>query len=91
MHDNWYRRTLWASAVGFIALATWSAGLAPAGGAKGAAKVKEGRPAPNVDLPATQIETVLPDKKDAKTLKLSDLKGKKNVVLYFFPKALTGG
>jgi len=53
--------------------------------------VKEGKPAPNVELPATQIDTVLPDNKDAKTLKLSDFKGTKNVVLYFFPKALTGG
>ncbi len=52
---------------------------------------KEGQPAPNIDLPATQIGKVLPDKKDAKTLNLKDLQGKKNVVLYFFPKALTGG
>ena len=43
------------------------------------------------DVPATKIETILPDKKDAKTLKLADFKGKKHVVLYFFPKALTGG
>jgi hypothetical protein len=53
--------------------------------------VKEGSPAPTVELPATSIGTVLPDKKDAKTLSLKDLEGKKNVVLYFFPKALTGG
>jgi peroxiredoxin len=58
--------------------------------AEGSAKVEEGKPAPNVELEATQIEKVLPDKKDAKTLRLSDLNGK-NVVLYFFPKALTGG
>ena len=56
-----------------------------------AADVKEGQPAPDIELPATQIEKVLPDKKDAKTLHLKDLQGKKNVVLYFFPKALTGG
>ena len=56
-----------------------------------AADVKEGQPAPDVELPATQIEKVLPDKKDAKTLHLKDLQGKKNVVLYFYPKALTGG
>jgi hypothetical protein len=54
-------------------------------------RVKEGQAAPDVELPATQIETVLPDQKDAKTLRLKDLKGKKHVVLYFFPKALTGG
>jgi cytochrome oxidase Cu insertion factor (SCO1/SenC/PrrC family) len=56
-----------------------------------AADVKEGQAAPDVDLPATQISKVLPDAKDAKTLKLKDLQGKKNVVLYFYPKALTGG
>jgi len=53
-------------------------------------KVEEGKPAPEVELPATSIDTVLPDKKDAKTLSLKELKGK-NVVLYFYPKALTGG
>jgi cytochrome oxidase Cu insertion factor (SCO1/SenC/PrrC family) len=50
-----------------------------------------GKPIPKVDLPATQIELVLPDKKGAKTLNLADLKGKKNIVLFFYPKALTGG
>jgi thioredoxin-dependent peroxiredoxin len=52
---------------------------------------KEGSAAPDVNLPATQIEKVLPDAKGAKTLKLSDLKGKKNVVLFFYPKAMTRG
>jgi hypothetical protein len=67
-----------------------AAGAASAGG-QGGLKVKEGQPAPDVKLPATQIQSVLPDTKGAKTLHLSDLKGKKNVVLYFYPKALTGG
>ena len=31
-----------------------------------------GKPAPDINLPATQIEKVLPEAKDAKTLKLSD-------------------
>jgi len=53
--------------------------------------LKEGDKAPDIAIPATQIEKVLPDKKDAKTLKLSDLKGKKNVVVYFYPKAMTRG
>jgi hypothetical protein len=57
----------------------------------GGPAVKEGQKAPDVDLQATKISTVLPGSKDAKTLKLSDLKGKKNVVLWFYPKALTGG
>jgi peroxiredoxin Q/BCP len=52
---------------------------------------KEGSQAPDISLPATQIEKALPDKKGEKTLKLSDLKGKKNVVLFFYPKAMTRG
>jgi peroxiredoxin Q/BCP len=52
---------------------------------------KEGSPAPDINLPATQIEKALPDAKGSKTLKLSDLKGKKNVVLFFYPKAMTRG
>ena len=54
-------------------------------------RVKEGDPAPEVTLPATQVGKVLPDQKDAKSLSLKDLRGKKNVVLYFFPKAATKG
>jgi peroxiredoxin Q/BCP len=49
-----------------------------------------GKPAPAFDLPATQVGSVLPAKKDAATLSLKDLKGK-NVVLFFFPKAMTKG
>jgi len=56
-----------------------------------AVKIEEGKPAPMIELEATQIGKLLPDKKDAKTLNLSDFKGKKNVVLYFYPKAMTGG
>jgi hypothetical protein len=62
--------------------------LAFAVGPAPAADVKEGQPAPDIDLPATQIDKVLPG---AKSLKLKDLQGKKHVVLYFYPKALTGG
>jgi hypothetical protein len=75
-----------AAALAALALA---AVTAPAADEPG--KVEEGAPAPAIDLPATQIEKVLPDKKDAKTLSLKDFEGKKNVVLFFFPKALTGG
>jgi len=53
--------------------------------------VEVGKPAPAFDLPATQISKVLPDKKDAKTISLKDFEGKKNVVLFFFPKAMTRG
>ena len=54
-------------------------------------KVEVGKPAPAFDLPATQINKVLPDKKDAKTIQLKDFENKKNVVLFFFPKAMTRG
>jgi peroxiredoxin Q/BCP len=49
-----------------------------------------GKPAPPISLPATSIGLALPSKKDAKELSLEDLKGK-NVVLFFYPKALTKG
>jgi peroxiredoxin Q/BCP len=49
-----------------------------------------GKPAPSFDLPATSIGKVLPDKKDASKLSLKDLRGK-NVVLFFYPKAMTRG
>lgn len=55
-----------------------------------AAPPKEGEPAPTFDLPAANIISIFPDKKDKKKLSSADLKGK-NVVLWFYPKALTGG
>lgn len=51
---------------------------------------KEGDMAPDVRLKATQVKKAVPDAKDD-TLSLADLKGKKKVVLFYFPKALTGG
>jgi peroxiredoxin Q/BCP len=48
------------------------------------------KPAPAFDLPATQIGKVLPAKKDATKLNLKELHGK-NVVLFFFPRAMTKG
>jgi hypothetical protein len=93
MRRLWHRAARLAGLVGLLAGLALLAEQSAAGDKKGDStlKVKEGQPAPNVELPATQIESVLPDKKGAKTLRLGDLKGKKNVVLYFFPKALTGG
>jgi len=55
------------------------------------AKPEVDKPAPAIDLPATSIKTVLPDAKDKTTLSLKDFEGKKNVVLFFYPKALTSG
>jgi thioredoxin-dependent peroxiredoxin len=49
--------------------------------------VKEGDKFPAVPLAAAQIDKV---KKDAKTVSIADLKGK-NVVIFFYPKALTKG
>lgn len=72
-------------------LAAALAGLFGAAALAADAPLKEGDKAPAVDLPATQPESALPDLKGHKTLKLSDFEGKKNVVVFFFPKALTGG
>jgi peroxiredoxin Q/BCP len=67
------------------------AGLFSAAALAADATPKEGSPAPDISLPATQIDKVLPGDKGSPTLKLSDLKGKKNVVLFFYPKAMTSG
>jgi hypothetical protein len=75
-----------------VVLSALLVGLSTASLARGDGKVEEGKPAPDFDLPATQIDKVLPDAKDKKTLSLKDiLQTRKNVVLYFYPKALTGG
>jgi peroxiredoxin Q/BCP len=70
------------AAVSALSLFTVSCALADA--------PKEGDPAPDIALKATQIQKALPDSK-ADTLSLKDLKGKKNVVLFWYPKALTKG
>ena len=81
-----------AALIGLAVGWTWAMGPPSAAAADDdARKIVEGQPAPDVDLPATQIGLILPEQKDAKTLHLKDLRGKKNVVLYFFPKALTKG
>lgn len=51
--------------------------------------VKEGDKFPDVPLAAAQIEKT-GVKKDAKTVSIADLKGK-NVVVFFYPRALTPG
>jgi len=75
------------SAVLLVAASAWTL----ADDKKETPKVEEGKPAPAFDLPATQIDKVLPDKKNGKTISLKDFEGKKNVVLFFFPKAMTRG
>ncbi len=93
MRRFWHRPAVLVGLAGAFACLALAAGQSAAGGKDDGTtlRVKEGQPAPDVELPATQIESALPGKKGAKTLKLSDLKGKKHVVLYFFPKALTAG
>jgi hypothetical protein len=51
---------------------------------------KERDMAPDVRLKATQVKKVIPDAKDD-TLSPADFKGKKKVVLFYFPKAGTPG
>jgi hypothetical protein len=76
-----------AALAGLLALALPAP---PAPADEGQGKVEVGKPAPPIDLPATNIDKVLPDKKGAKTISLKDVRGK-NVVVYFFPRALTRG
>ncbi len=52
-----------------------------AASARGGEPLKAGDPAPNFELPGS----------DGKTYKLSDFKGKRPVVVAWFPKAFTGG
>lgn len=56
-------------------------GLAVMGGSLGAGELKPGDLAPDFELPGS----------DGKTYKLSNYRGKKVVVLAWFPKAFTGG
>jgi hypothetical protein len=49
-------------------------------------QLKVGDMAPDFELPAIQ-----PGHPDVKKVKLSDYRGKKNVVVAFFPAAFTGG
>jgi hypothetical protein len=80
MRIGWHPAILAGLVVAFAGLA-WMAASAVAG----EHGPKEGNPAPPVELKAA-----LPDGKTG-TIKLKDYQGKKHVVLYFFPKALTGG
>lgn len=70
---------------------TWAVEAVPAADPPPAKPVAEGQPAPDIDLPAVQAGKALPGQAEGKMLHLKDLQGKKNVVLYFFPKAATRG
>ena len=84
-------RLLWYLTFSSLGLLLTTASLSLSAAQGDTAQVDVGKAAPAIDLPATQIEKVLPDKKDAKTISLKDFEGKKNVVLFFFPKAMTRG
>jgi peroxiredoxin Q/BCP len=84
----WDRAAVLLALAGLFACLAWATG--PAAAADNQKMPTVGEPAPDVSLPATQIDKVLPLKKEARTLDLKDLRGK-NVVLYFFPKAMTPG
>lgn len=82
--------THWLGLAAGLASVGWGVfGMMSSTGAQEA--VREGQPAPAISLPATQIDKVLPEKKGTPTLSLADFKGRKNVVLFFFPKAMTRG
>lgn len=63
----------------FVGLVAWLSGRT--GNLQAAEALKVGDAAPNFELPGS----------DGKTYKLADFKGKKPVVLAWFPKAFTGG
>ena len=87
MNGSFGRTARGAGALMMLAGLAWIAAPIWAGGAK----LEEGKAAPDIELSATNLVSIFPDKKDAKSFKLSDLKGKKNIVLWFYPTALTGG
>lgn len=76
----WFGAALVGTAMVFIATATGRAQMP-----------KEGDAAPDIEVPAAGIGKVLPGKKDGDKISLKDFQGKKNVVLFFFPKAMTKG
>ncbi len=64
--------------------------LGAAGPAGAQSPPEEGDMVPDVRLKATQVKKVLLDAKDD-TLSPADFKGKKKVVLFYFPQAGTPG
>ena len=77
-----------------IALAVALLGLTPLAAQaeeKKPDKPEVGKPAPAIELAAANVESALPGAKGKKEMSLKDFAGKKNVVLWFYPKAMTGG
>ncbi len=65
----------------FLTVCGLSAGFSGSGGGGAGGALDVGDPAPDFTLKGS----------DGKTYKLSDFKGKKAVVIAWFPKAFTGG
>lgn len=80
---------LWLGLMLWVCLGLWLMNFAQSRGQN--PSLAEGQPAPKVELAAVNVGSVLPDQKNAKTLSLDTFRGKKNIVLFFFPKALTAG
>jgi peroxiredoxin len=72
-----------------LLLACLSAGMATGQQPGSGTAMQAGQPAPDVELPGIGWEKVLGKKATAARLK--DFAGKKNVVLFFYPKAMTFG
>ncbi|MCH2570769.1 MAG: hypothetical protein MK103_05310 [Planctomycetes bacterium] len=81
----------WLSAATFVValiLIPASSSLALLKSEKVEKKLKVGDAFPDVAVQVTDVKKILG--KEKKTIKISDLKGK-HVVVWFFPKAMTGG
>ena len=71
-----------------LAVAATCVASAHGEGADAKKKLKVGDAFPDVAVQVTDVKKVLG--KEQKTVKISDLRGK-NIVVWFFPKAMTGG
>jgi hypothetical protein len=72
--------------ISLAVLSTALAGVLSAQAPPPKTQLKVGDMAPDFELPAVQ-----PGHPEVKKVKLSDYRGKKNVVVAFFPAAFTGG
>jgi peroxiredoxin Q/BCP len=78
-----WTRSLAAAVTGLFAATSLAADPVP----------KEGDKAPDIKLSAVGVSKYLPGKKNGETVSLKDFQGAngKNVVLFFYPKAMTAG
>ena len=81
----WCYREGVTDGIGAVKAGTGSRAGIPAPG-----PARPAKSAPDFTLPAVNVTKVLPDKKGTKALSLKEVKGK-NIVLFFFPKAMSRG